>query len=77
MRIGGLGNIVGSARSIGLFLQDQLHDHSLLFTKETRNLFSIASRIREAIEKHLDYKNNSKKEGYHGNRTVHNKKGRS
>lgn len=33
------GGIVGSARSIGVFLQDQMHDYSLLFTQETKNLF--------------------------------------
>ncbi len=33
------GGIVSSAHSIGVFLQNQLRDHSLLFTKETKNLF--------------------------------------
>lgn len=41
------GGIAGSARSIGVFLQDQMYDHSLLFTKETRNLFFQQQRNNE------------------------------
>jgi len=33
------GGIVASARAIGLFLQDQIRDTSLLFTKQTQSLF--------------------------------------
>jgi CubicO group peptidase (beta-lactamase class C family) len=33
------GGIVGSARAVGVFLQDQLKDSSRLFTVQTRNLF--------------------------------------
>ena len=33
------GGIVSSTYSVSVFLQDQLRDHSLLFTKETKNLF--------------------------------------
>jgi D-alanyl-D-alanine carboxypeptidase len=33
------GGIVGSARAIGLFLQDQLRDSSQLFTRQTKALF--------------------------------------
>lgn len=33
------GGIVGSARSVGIFLQDQLSDSSQLFSKQTKTLF--------------------------------------
>jgi CubicO group peptidase (beta-lactamase class C family) len=43
------GGLVGTARGFGKFLQDQLREHSVLFTDQTRNLFYTAQRSRRGV----------------------------
>jgi D-alanyl-D-alanine carboxypeptidase len=41
------GGIVGTARSIGIFLQDQLSDRSKLFSAQTKTLFFEQQRTND------------------------------